>query len=299
MREPVFAAARLCKSFGPVHALRDVSLTLEGASIIGLLGRNAAGKTTLLRHVVGLQLPTSGDARTFGSPTASLSTDQLARIGVVTQEPVFVRWMTVGQQLRYLSGFYPRWDAAREAHLLAILELDTSTRIADLSTGSLQKLAIVAACCHRPSLLLLDEPVSNLDPIVRERFLAHLLEVVQQDEATIVISSHVLHDIESIVDRVICLESGRLTADAALDDLKARHSLWHVAARSRDLPARFDEHFVAHVAAHAPRRARLVVAGASDADRAAFALRHDVEIDVAAANLQAIFPALVSDGVRA
>jgi ABC-2 type transport system ATP-binding protein len=293
MSDPVFDASGLSKAFGHIDALREVTLSLSGPSIIGLLGRNAAGKTTLLRHIVGLQLPTAGTAHTFGVPTRILGHEQLAKIGVVTQTPAFLEWMTVGRQLRYLSAFYPRWDVDREAHLLELLELDGTSQIKGLSTGSVQKLAIVAALCHHPTLLLLDEPVSNLDPIVRDRFLKFLLEVVQEDAATIVVSSHVLHDVESVVDWIVCLNEGRVVANAALDDLKEQYAEWRVTARTRDLPAHFEEGFVVHETAAGRRTAKLVVRCAG-ADLAAFRQRHDADVEVAPLNLQGLFPVLVN-----
>jgi ABC-2 type transport system ATP-binding protein len=294
MPTPVFEASGLTKQFGGVTALRNVSLTLSGPSIIGLIGRNASGKTTLLRHIVGLQLPTHGDARTLGIATRSLHHKQLARIGVVAQTPTFIGWMSVGEQLRYLSRFYPRWDVDRQSSLLELLELDASSDISGLSTGSAQKLAIVAALCHHPDLILLDEPVSNLDPIVRDRFLKLLLDVVQEDHAAIVISSHVLHDIESTVDWIVCLDAGRVAADAALDDLKDQYAEWRAIPRSRDLPGHFEERFVVRETTITPRGARLVVRTA-DADRPAFERTHDADVEVTPLNLQGLFPILVDD----
>jgi ABC-2 type transport system ATP-binding protein len=294
MGEAVFEASGLTREFGDVTALRDVSLSLTGPSIIGLIGRNASGKTTLLRHIVGLQLPTRGDARTLGVATRGLQHGQLARIGVVTQTPTFIWWMSVGRQLRYLSGFYPRWDTDRQSFLLGLLDLDAQSEIRGLSTGSIQKLAIVAALCHHPDLILLDEPVSNLDPIVRDRFLRFLLDLVQEDSATIVISSHVLHDIESAVDWIVCLNDGAIAADAALDDLKDQYAEWRITARTRDLPDRFEEPFVVRQAVRQPRGARLDVRTAG-ADLPAFQRVHDVDVEVAALNLQGLFPILVGD----
>lgn len=297
MGETVFEASSLTKEFGDVTALRDVSLSLSGPSIIGLVGRNASGKTTLLRQIVGLQLPTRGGARTLGATTRSLQHEQLARIGVVTQTPTFIHWMSVGRQLRYLSGFYRRWDLIRQSFLLDLLDLDAASEIRGLSTGSVQKLAIVAALCHHPDLVLLDEPVSNLDPIVRDRFLRFLLDLVQEDNATIVISSHTLHDIESTVDWIVCLNDGSVAADAALDDLKDQYAEWRIVARSRDLPDRFGESFVVRQTVTKRRAARLVVR-AAEADLAAFQRAHDVDVDLAALNLQGLFPILVGDGRR-
>lgn len=101
-----------------------------------------------------------------------------------------------GEQLAYLSGFYARWDLARQSRLLDLLDLAPNAGIRGLSAGTVQKLAIVAALCHHPDLILLDEPVSHLDPVVRDRLLTYLLEIVWEDNATVVISSHVLHDVD-------------------------------------------------------------------------------------------------------
>lgn len=293
MGEPVFEAAALTKTFGDLSALRDVSLTLSGPSIIGLIGRNGSGKTTLLRHIVGLQLPTSGTAKTLGVSTDALTHAELVRIGVVQQNPSFLGWMSVGQQLDFLAGFYPKWDEGRLRDLADLLELRFEAEIKGLSVGNVQKLAILAALCHHPDLILLDEPVSNLDPIVRERFLKFLMQVIEEDAATIVISSHVLHDIESTVDWVVCLDEGSVTANAALDSLKEEFTEWHVRARTRDLPARFDVPFVVRETAVGPRHAKLVVRCAV-ADIAAFRHTHDVDVEVVPLNLQGLFPVIAA-----
>jgi len=214
---------------------------------------------------------------------------------VVTQTPSFIYWMSVGRQLRYLSGFYPRWDSARQSFLLDLLDLDARSKILGLSTGNLQKLAIVAALCHHPDLILLDEPVSNLDPIVRDRFLTFLLDLVQEDNATIVISSHILHDIESTVDWIVCLNDGAVAADTALDDLKDQYAEWRITARTRDLPRRFEEPFVVRQSVTQTRAARIEVRK-TDADLPAFQHAHDVDVEVAAINLQGLFPILVDNG---
>ena len=149
MGDVVFEAVDLTKEFGTTTALRHVSLSLRGPSIIGLIGRNGSGKTTLLRHIVGLQLPTSGMARTMGVDTNRLDSERLARIGSVPQNPAFLGWMSVGEQLGYLAGFYTRWDAGRLRELSALLELRMEDSVNGLSAGNLQKLAILGR--HLPS----------------------------------------------------------------------------------------------------------------------------------------------------
>ena len=151
--------------------------------------------------------------------------------------------MTVEQHLRYVSSFYENWDRDLEDRLVSELELARKTRVAVLSTGNAQKLAVVLSVCHHPQLLLLDEPVSSMDPIARETFLLFLVELLNEDRSTIIISSHILCDIEKIVDWIICLDRGRVMENQSLDDLQERFSEWKVTSPEQ-LPERFEEPFV-------------------------------------------------------
>lgn len=172
--EAVIRCSNLGKKFGEVIALDAVGLAIAGPSIVGLLGRNGAGKTSLIRQVMGLHLPSTGTISTLGTPSGKLGADELSRIGYVPQEIRLLDWMTVAQHLEYVSMFYPVWDTARQQKLLDELELNAETVVGTLSHGNLQKLAIILAVCHHPKLLVLDEPVSDLDPIVRGQVLALL-----------------------------------------------------------------------------------------------------------------------------
>ena len=169
------------KLYGNVTALDDISLTVPAQRVVGLIGRNGSGKTTLLHHLVGLLLPTSGSCVTLEKNAAALGADELSRIGVVYQENRFLEWMTVSQHLQYVSSFYTSWDTDRQDRLLAELELKTDVRIATLSPGDVQKMGLILAVCHHPELLLLDEPVSALDPIARQRLLEFLLDLLHED----------------------------------------------------------------------------------------------------------------------
>ena len=222
--ETAFEVRELTKQFGDVTALNGISLSVPKRSIVGLIGKNGSGKTTLIRHLIGLYLPTSGACITLGCAIEDLGPGELSRIGVVHQECRFLDWMKVDQHLRYVASFYEHWDRDLEQRLLRDLELDSSARVGTLSPGNVQKLAIILAVCHHPDLLILDEPVSGLDPIAREQLLQFLLELLRQDANTIVVSSHILRDIEKIVDRIICLDEGRVKADASLDDLQDRYA---------------------------------------------------------------------------
>lgn len=220
-----FEFRSVTKRFGKKVALDSVSLAVPPRSIIGLIGRNGSGKTTLLRHITGLYLPTSGECEALGCRTADLGAPQLSKIGAVNQHDTFIEWMKVDQFLRYIETFYTTWDRQLEAHLVKQLEVDISARIGTLSPGNSQKVGLIAATCHHPSLLLLDEPLSDLDPIVRSRTISMLLDRFSDDDLTMVISSHMLHDIERIVDRIVCLDRGRIVADAPLEDLREKFGL--------------------------------------------------------------------------
>jgi ABC-2 type transport system ATP-binding protein len=276
------------KRFGAEPALQGVSLRLEPGRIVGLVGKNGSGKTTLLRLACGLALPTRGRVSVFGKPSGELDDAELARIGVVHQTSRFLPWMRVRQQIDYVSSFHARWDRQLARRLITELELDEEAKVSALSPGNVQKLALVLAFAPRPELLLLDEPVSALDPLAREALLTLLVELLQEQATTIVVSSHVLRDVERVVDWILCLERGRVVIDAGLDDLRERYQEWRVSSRNGALPARFAEGFVLTQEREA-HQAVLVVRDAGDAQRA-FAERHHAEIEVAPLNLERMFP---------
>ena len=285
-----FEVDKLTKKFGTLVALDDVTLSVAERSIIGLIGRNGSGKTTLLHHVVGLQLPTRGLVTTLGRPAEMLEAEQLSRIGVVWQEGRFLDWMTVDRHLRYVASFYENWDIEREQRLLTELELDRKARVGRLSPGNAQKLGIILAACHHPKLLLLDEPMSALDPISREQVLSFLIELLHEDQATTVISSHVMRDIiESIVEGIVCLDRGRVSVDSSLDDLQDRYNEW-VVTSPQPIAGDFDEAFVLSQRTN-EHKAHLLVQDAGDLVEW-FESKYDVGVQSRPLNLERIFPLL-------
>ena len=294
----IFTARRLTRRFGREVALDSIDLDLAPSSVTGLIGRNGSGKTTLIRTIVGLLLPDSGQASTFGTATAELGERELARVGAVFQVNRLMGWMTVAGHLDFASHFHPEWDHAREAKLVEALELNPKQRVDRLSPGNGQKLALLLAVCPRPELLLLDEPVSALDPIAREQLLAFLLELVREDDATILISSHVLVDIERVVDRIVCLDRGRITHEGDLDDLLEGYAEWLVTAPPGPLPASlaggFREDWVLERRGSGRQVLLFVRTGAqAEARRRDFEAQHGVSIEARPANLERIFPSLV------
>lgn len=284
-----FELDKLTKKFGSTTALDGVTLAVSTRRIVGLIGRNGCGKTTLLNQVVGLQLPTSGSCTTLGQPAESLGPRELSRIGMVWQEGRYLDWMSVDQHIRYVASFYERWDEERERDLVMQLELDRKAKIGSLSPGNAQKLGIILAVCHHPDLLLLDEPMSALDPIAREQVLAFLLDLLNDDGVTTVISSHVLRDIESIVDWIVCLERGRVIVDAALDELQERYHEWEVTSQ-RPLGGAFEEPYVLSQRTN-EHRAFLLVRDAGEMVPS-FQDKYGVYVEARPLNLERIFPLL-------
>jgi ABC-2 type transport system ATP-binding protein len=292
-----FQAELLTKRYGDKTALDRLTLELPRESVTGLIGRNGSGKTTLIRTIVGLTLPDQGTARTFGSDVAAIGEAELSRIGAVFQSNHHLSWMTVAGQLEFASAYHSHWDHSRQKRLMEVLELAPKDRVGNLSPGNAQKLAVLLAICPRPDLLLLDEPVSALDPIAREELLRFLLEMVREDDTTILISSHVLIDIERVVDRVVCLDRGRLTHESSLDDLLEGFEEWLVtssAPLNGALTNSFPEDWILEQRCVGRQAQLLIRTGTQGSERRhGFAQTYGVDIQVRPANLERLFPHLV------
>ena len=213
----------LTKQFKQKTAVEGVDWDLLPNRIIGLLGANGAGKSTLIRHIIGLYLPTAGTCTTFGCDAARLGPAQLSRIGYVHQEGDLLDWMTAGQLIRYVAAYYPNWNQGLEARYIEDFDIDLKDRVGTLSPGQRQKLAILLAIGHEPDLLILDEPASALDPLARSQFLDWLLQIIQCPDRTILISSHILSDVEKVIDHVTIMKGSHLVTDCSLDDLREQY----------------------------------------------------------------------------
>jgi len=279
--------------FGKHTALRDLSLKIPAGRIVGLLGRNGAGKTTLLHIASGMLIPTAGTCTTLGTPSGQLDTPQLSRLGLVQQEGRCLEWMTVRQHLDFNASFYPRWDRDLERRVIEALEVDPKRKIVQLSPGDRQKVGILLGVCHRPSLLLLDEPMSALDPIVRKRLLDFLLELLRDDGCTVVISSHILNDVEKIVDWIVALDAGEIVEDSAFDVLQESYAEWTLTTTNGALPTAFTEPFVINHQGDT-RQALLRVRTAEPEAAARFAAAHHAEIRTRPLNLDEMFPLITS-----
>ncbi len=230
----------LSKRFKHIQALDNVDLDIHRGSIIGLLGANGAGKSTLLRHIIGLYLPDSGACTTFGCDAARLGPKELGRIGYVHQEGELLDWMTVKQLIRYVSTYYPSWNSELEKRYIDEYEISLKDRVGALSPGQRQRLAILIAIGFDPELLILDEPAAALDPLARAQFLDLLLEMIQDQNRTIIISSHILSDVEKVIDHAVFMKSGRIITEATFDDLREKYSEVRLTSLGDALPEHLD-----------------------------------------------------------
>jgi ABC-2 type transport system ATP-binding protein len=212
----------LGKRYGRRWALKDCTLTLPEGNVVGLVGPNGAGKTTLLHLAVGLLVPTSGTIAVLGGRPGD-GPGQLGRVGFVAQDtPTYAR-LSVAQHLRMGAWMNPTWDDALARSRIDALDLDPRQRAGSLSGGQRAQLALTLAIAKRPELLLLDEPVASLDPLARREFLQDLMEVVATQEVTVVLSSHLVADLERVCDYLVVLTEGHVQLAGDVDDLLGTH----------------------------------------------------------------------------
>jgi ABC-2 type transport system ATP-binding protein len=210
----------LHKSYGRHRALTGVNMSVSEGSAYALIGTNGAGKTTLIRTLMNIIEPSGGSATVLGVDSHKLSHRHFSRIGYVSESQEMPGRLTVGQCLDYLRPFYSSWDRDLERSIIEAWKLPLGHRIRDLSHGMGMKMRLVCALAFKPKLLVLDEPLSGLDPLVRDELMERLLH--QADEMTILISSQELNDIEGAVTHVGFLEHGRLLFQESMSSLSAR-----------------------------------------------------------------------------
>ena len=210
------------KSFGRVSALSGLALLVPRGSVLGLLGRNGAGKSTALRCLVGLQQLDRGEVQILGRDPMTLAVTDRQRIGYLSEHGVPFPTARIERLIRLCAPLYPRWDRALEERMLARFEIDPRRRLRDLSLGQQRAVGLLLAVCPQPELLILDEPAANLDVVVRREFLEEVLNLMGEQERTVIFSSHILGDVERIADRVAIIDRGRLLLQRPLDDLKER-----------------------------------------------------------------------------
>ena len=221
--EPVIAVSNLTRRFGARAALSSVTLTIPRGGVYGLVGANGAGKTTLIRHVLGLLRAQTGSVRVFGRDPVADPVGVLSRIGYLSEEVDLPGWMRVDELMRYSRAFYPGWDDAYAAELRSMFALDAGAKIGTLSKGQKARAGLVVALAYRPELLVLDEPSSGLDPIVRRDILGAILRTISEEGRTVLFSSHLLEEVEQVADHVTIIRRGEIVVSAPLRELTDAH----------------------------------------------------------------------------
>jgi ABC-2 type transport system ATP-binding protein len=217
-------ARGLGKRYGRRWALADCTLTIPAGHVAGLVGPNGAGKTTLISLATGMLAPTTGTVRVLGGVPAS-GPDQLARVGYVAQDTPAYAGLSVADHLRLGARLNPRWDAALARARIEELGLDPRQKAGHLSGGQRAQLALTLALAKRPELLILDEPISSLDPRARREFLQVLMNAVAEQELSVVISSHQIADLERVADHLVVLVGSRVRVEGGVEQLLATHHL--------------------------------------------------------------------------
>jgi ABC-2 type transport system ATP-binding protein len=215
----------LGKRYGSKWALRDCTLEIPAGTVTALVGPNGAGKSTLLQLAMGLRRPSAGSVRVLGlSPDRDART-LLPRVGFVAQEHPLHRGFTIAETLRLGRSLNPGWDDALARERIERLQLSPGQRVGKLSGGQQAQVALTLALAKRPEVLLLDEPVASLDPLARREFLTALMESVSDGELTVVLSSHLLADLERVCDHLVILSQARTQLAGAIDEVVASHRL--------------------------------------------------------------------------
>jgi ABC-2 type transport system ATP-binding protein len=223
MEQSVVDVNDLSRSFGGNTALDRVSFRATAGQVYGLVGANGAGKTTLLKHLLGLWRATTGTVRVFGLDPVRDPVGVLSRVGYLSEERDLPEWMRIDELMNYTQAYHPTWDAKYARELLDTFALDPAKKIKELSKGMRAQAGLIAAVAHRPELLILDEPSSGLDAMVRRDILDAVVRAVADDGRTVIFSSHLLDEVERMSDHVTMIQNGRVSLSGALDDVRGTY----------------------------------------------------------------------------
>ncbi len=209
------------RSYKPkVPILQDITFRIDPGEIIGLLGRNGAGKTTLIHLAMGMLHPDVGSVQVFGRNPTRHPVEVKRRIGYVAENQILPGMVGLAGLIALHRKLFPQWDDAPERQLIDRFGLPLKTAIGSLSKGQARQVALLLAVCHRPELLILDEPAAGLDPVARREFLETAIQLLNREGTSIIFSSHHISDVERLGGRILLLDKGRVRLDSDLDTLK-------------------------------------------------------------------------------
>ncbi len=223
MSELVVEVHNLSRSFGKTKALDCIDFQASRGKVYGLVGANGAGKTTLIKHLLGLLRAKSGSVRIFGEDPVKQPERVLKHIGYLSEDRDIPDWMSINELMRYTSAYHGGWDPSYADELLDTFSLDPTKKIKALSRGMRAQVALICAVAHRPDLLILDEPSSGLDTVVRNDILNAVVRTISEDGRTVIFSSHLLEEVERLSDHVTMIHQGRVTLDSSLEMINKNH----------------------------------------------------------------------------
>jgi len=222
---PALSTVGLGKRYGSSWALRECTLEIPTGSVAALVGPNGAGKTTLLQLAVGLSEPTTGEVRVFGQSPRRDARAVLPRVGFLAQDHPLYKGFTIAETLKLGRRLNPTWDDELAVRRIETLGLPLGKKVGKLSGGQQAQIALTLALAKRPELLLLDEPVASLDPLARREFLQSVMEVVAETGMTVILSSHIIADLERVCDQLVILSNAEVQLSGPIDDLVTSHRL--------------------------------------------------------------------------
>ena len=217
----IIETQHLVRFFGATAAVVDLSISIPKGSVFGLLGENGSGKTTTIKLIMGALIPQEGTVRVFGNDPVGMPPEMRARIAYIADEMALPNWMRLSEAMELHASYFEDWDATMARERLAKYELALNQPFGTLSRGQQRRFLLTLALAQRPELLILDEPASGLDVAVRREFLDTLMALANEREVTILLSSHILSDVERVVDHVAFTKKGGLIRQANLEDLKS------------------------------------------------------------------------------
>lgn len=296
----VIEASHLTYRYGRTTALDDLSLAVPEGALYALLGPNGSGKTTLLQIVMGLRRQGGGQLRVFGTDRGRLTREQRSRIGYIAEGQRLPEWMKLEDLERYLAPLYPAWDAALASDLRQRFELDPRQRIGAMSRGGQMKAALLCALAPRPKLLVMDEPFTGMDVLVKDELVHGLLETAGQEGWSVVLCSHDIGELELLADWVGFLDHGKVTLSESVESLRSRFK--RVEARMQDEGAAKTLRAAADWMSveRAGTRVSFITAhgDVESEDRLRSLLPHAEEVEVREASLRELFIALATSAPR-
>lgn len=224
----VIEVKNLCKKYkqGSQFELKNLNLGVKKGYITGIIGNNGAGKTTLIKLILNMLYANSGTIRVLGKENLHSLDDQNEEIGFVMDKMFFPEQLQIKELNKILQKMYKKWDTKLFFSYMEKFQLPIDSKVQQLSTGMKKKLEIAIALSHRPKLLILDEPTSGLDPVVRNEILDILLDYMQDEEHTILLSTHITSDLDKIADEIILLNNGNIVLQDSLETIKEQYGIW-------------------------------------------------------------------------